>query len=239
MNKRTDGAAGPVGDAPREYSSPACYLHEFESTEGSAPPAGAASPQPGTWEEIRQWRKRTREELIARRLELPSHMRRAKGQQALQRLVESVDLRQFATIGIYWPMRGEIDARSLARKHLDAGGHVGLPVVVTRGAPVEFWKWRPGTKMRPGLWDIPIPEEREVLQPEALIVPLVGFDAAGYRLGYGGGYYDRTLAAAKTRPYCIGLGYAEAHLNTIYPQPHDIPMNIIVTDRLVTRRDET
>jgi 5,10-methenyltetrahydrofolate synthetase len=71
---------------------------------------------------------------------------------------------------------------------------------------------------------------REVLTPDACIVPLVGFDGEQYRLGYGGGYYDRTLAALARRPFCVGLGYAEARLSSIFPQRHDIPMNIIVTD---------
>jgi 5-formyltetrahydrofolate cyclo-ligase len=104
-----------------------------------------------------------------------------------------------------------------------------LPVVVQPGAPVEFWSWTEGAPMRRGIWNIPIPEERVLLQPGLLLVPLVGFDAAGYRLGYGGGYYDRTLAAARQRPHCVGLGYADSHLDSIYPQPHDIPMHKIVT----------
>jgi 5,10-methenyltetrahydrofolate synthetase len=66
-----------------------------------------------------------------------------------------------------------------------------------------------------------------------LVIPLVGFDAAGFRLGYGGGYYDRTLASLAPRPYCIGVGYDDAVLETIYPQPHDIPMNLIVTAQRV------
>ena len=82
--------------------------------------------------------------------------------------------------------------------------------------------------MNRGLWDIPIPVEREIVHPDALIVPLVGFDSACYRLGYGGGYYDRTLVAATKRPFCVGLG-------TIYPQMHDIPLDAIVTDRLLIR----
>jgi 5-formyltetrahydrofolate cyclo-ligase len=68
-----------------------------------------------------------------------------------------------------------------------------------------------------------------------LVIPLVGYDAAGYRLGYGGGYYDRTLAALMPRPFCIGVGYDDAELATIYPQPHDLPMNLIVTERRVLR----
>ena len=162
-------------------------------------------------------------------------MRRERGQRAKLRLTEAVDFKPFTTLGIYWPIRGEIDVRDIARKHVERGGDVALPVVVTRGAPVEFWKWQPGVQMTRGLWNIPIPAERVVLNPDVLIIPLVGFDAAGYRLGYGGGYYDRTIAAATRRPFCIGLGYAAANLATIYPQPHDIPMNLIATERLIQR----
>ena len=89
--------------------------------------------------------------------------------------------------------------------------------------------------MQTGIWNIPIPKERDVLMPDAVIVPLVGFDGSRYRLGYGGGYFDRTLAAAVPRPYAIGLDYADSVLQTIYPQPHDIPMNLIVTDQSINR----
>ena len=85
-------------------------------------------------------------------------------------------------------------------------------------------------RMQRGLWNIPIPREREVVTPEALLVPMVGFDRARYRLGYGGGYYDRTLAAAVPRPHTIGVAYADSELATIHPQSHDIPLNLIVTD---------
>jgi 5-formyltetrahydrofolate cyclo-ligase len=87
--------------------------------------------------------------------------------------------------------------------------------------------------MKRGFWNIPIPAERRVVIPSVLLIPLVGYDAAGYRLGYGGGYYDRTLAAAKARPLCVGVGHDEAELATIYPQPHDMPMSLIVTQRRV------
>ena len=211
-----DRSAEAVGS----YSSPACYLHEFDTgTTGMT-----------SWEEIRDWRKQTRRLLIANRLAWSVNERRGRGDKAQQRLLDSCDLRQYTILGIYWPMRGEIDIRNLACGHIDAGGMVGLPVVVEKSAPVEFWQWSPGMKMRPGVWNIPVPVERVVLTPDALIVPLVGFDGSRYRLGYGGGYYDRTIAAAAKRPFCIGLGYAESGLNTIYPQPHDMPMDLIVTD---------
>ena len=84
--------------------------------------------------------------------------------------------------------------------------------------------------MARGIWNIPIPAERVVVEPTALLVPLVGFDREHYRLGYGGGYYDRTLGAKSPRPYAIGVGYESGRLATIHPQPHDIPMDAIVTE---------
>ncbi len=110
---------------------------------------------------------------------------------------------------------------------------MALPVIVKKSAPVEFWSWHPGMPMQKGIWDIPTPREREVLTPDALLVPLVGFDDRGFRLGYGGGYFDRTLAAASRRPFAIGVGYEDSRLETIYPQAHDIAMNLIVTERCV------
>jgi 5,10-methenyltetrahydrofolate synthetase len=206
---------------PRSYSSPACFMHELDERTGEMK----------TWNEIRPWRKQTREALISGRLALGVSKLQAKGAEAKQKLLAAVDLRKYPTLGLYWSMRGEIDVRDIARQHIEAGGTVGLPVVVEKAAPVEFWLWRPGMGMKRGVWNIPIPVKREVVTPDALIVPLVGFDEERYRLGYGGGYYDRTIASMARRPFCVGLGYAEGKLPTIYPQPHDIPMNLIVTDQ--------
>ncbi|HUL48067.1 MAG TPA: 5-formyltetrahydrofolate cyclo-ligase [Steroidobacteraceae bacterium] len=171
-----------------------------------------------------------RQALIGRRLSLDGALRKERGERAKRHLLAALDLRTFGTLGVYWPVRGEIDVRDLAVEHLKNGGRVALPVVVTKSAPVEFWSWRPEMPMSRGIWNIPIPEQREVLDPEALIVPLVGFDPQRFRLGYGGGYYDRTIAAAARRPYCVGLGFEDARLACIFPQPHDQPMDLIVTD---------
>jgi 5-formyltetrahydrofolate cyclo-ligase len=200
-------------------------MHEFDERR-----AGSSATMK-TWPEIRDWRKQTRESLIASRLAMTVNARIAKGERAKKNLLAAVDLKQYPTLGIYWPMRGEMDVRDIARRHIEAGGTVGLPVVVEKAAPVEFWKWQPGTGMRRGVWNIPVPMTREVVMPDALIVPLVGFDKERYRLGYGGGYYDRTIASMAKRPFCVGLGFVEAELPTIFPQAHDIPMNLIITDR--------
>jgi 5-formyltetrahydrofolate cyclo-ligase len=196
-------------------------MHELDE------PTGAEK----SWPEIRDWRKKTRETLIAGRLALGVSKLQAKGALAKEKMLAAVDLKKYPTLGLYWSMRGEIDVKDIARRHIEAGGTVGLPVVVEKGAPVEFWQWRPGMGMKRGVWNIPIPVKREVVIPDALVVPLVGFDDRSYRLGYGGGYYDRTIASMACRPYCVGLGYEEAKLPTIYPQPHDIPMHLIVTDQ--------
>jgi 5-formyltetrahydrofolate cyclo-ligase len=194
------------------------------------------TPEPSaTWEEIRHWRKRKREELIQRRMALSVDTRQALCERAMGQLAQAVDLKDYQVLGFCWPMRGEFDVRSLAKRHLAMGGDAAIPVVVERSAPVEFWRWQPGAAMTKGIWDIPIPNERTVVMPDAVLVPLVGFDPCGFRLGYGGGYFDRTLAAARPRPYAIGLGYEDSVLPTIFPQPHDIPMDLIVTDRGIHR----
>jgi 5-formyltetrahydrofolate cyclo-ligase len=191
--------------------------------------------QPESWEQIKRWRKQKRAELLAHRTALSVEARHEIAERARALLQKTVDLGAYRVLGFCWAIKGEIDVRRIAEHHLACGGEVALPVMVQKSAPVEFWRWHPGSPMTTGIWNIPIPKERDVLTLDAVIVPLVGFDARGYRLGYGGGYFDRTLAAAARRPLAIGLGYADSALPTIYPQPHDIPMNLIVTDRAVHR----
>jgi 5-formyltetrahydrofolate cyclo-ligase len=213
-----------------QYSSPACLMHEVERL---------APPKSQGWEDIKAWRKQQREALIKARVQDPNERQLRSAPILAQLEAELHALRSNAlaakrppiVLGIYWPFRGEIDVRELAHRHIEAGGLVALPVVVEKNAPVEFWRWRPEVPMARGLFNIPVPGEREVLVPELLIVPLVGFDRAGYRLGYGSGYYDRTLAASEPRPRTLAIAFAESELETIYPQPHDIPMSRIITDR--------
>ena len=138
-------------------------------------------------------------------------------------------------IGFYWPFKGEYDPRALARSLRDRGARLCLPVVVERARPLAFREWWPGMRMAPGVWDIPVPDEGDWVLPEVLLVPLLGFDGAGYRLGYGGGYYDRTLAAMPAKPLAIGIGYELLRLETIHPRPHDVPMDLSATERQAVR----
>jgi len=214
-------------DNDESVSSPPCLMHEF--ADQLLPPVN------DDWPAVRTFRKAKRAERLARRTALSFHDRQAYAESLTAHLLTAVDLNAYAVLAFYWPIRGELDLRSIAQRHVEAGCSVALPVVVAKNSPVEFWQWELTSAMQRGLWNIPVPAERRVVVPDALLIPLLGYDAAGYRLGYGGGYYDRTLAALKPKPLCIGVGYDESSLETIHPQPHDIPMDLIVTERRVLR----
>lgn len=188
-----------------------------------------------SWEEIRVWRRERRAELIARRQTVPQRERERLQPLIAEHLERAALGLENALIGFYWPFRGEIGMHALVRRLVGQGARAALPVVVEKKRPLEFWAWRPGAPLERGVWDIPVPTVREVVQPTALLVPLVGFDAEGYRLGHGGGYYDRTLAAMRRKPLAIGIGFAFGRLETIHPQPHDIPMDVIVTEAGLSR----
>jgi len=209
-------------------SSPACLMHEF---------AAELLPRPGgqgpDWPAVQAFRKAQRTELLERRRALDVDERKRYAKALTERLLAAVDLRPFAVLGFYWPIRGELDLRGIARSHIEAGGGAGLPVVVAKSEPVEFWSWEPASAMQRGFWNIPVPQARRCVTPDVLVIPLVGYDAEGFRLGYGGGFYDRTLAALAPRPFCIGVGFDDSQLPTIHPQPHDIPMDVIVTEQRV------
>jgi len=142
-------------------------------------------------------------------------------------------------VGCYWPFRREPDCMPFIRSIFEAGGQVALPVVAGRGQPLLFRVWDETTKMQSGPWNILEPAEGAPVVPSALVVPLVGFDGEGFRLGYGAGYYDATLAALMPRPFTVGVGFEFSLLETIFPQPHDAPLDVIVTEARVRTYRET
>jgi len=140
-------------------------------------------------------------------------------------------------LALCWPYKNEYDARYLARRLRDRGAKTVLPVVVAPKTPLVFREWHPGVKLVPGVYDIPYPVDSAELLPDYVLLPMNGFDEAGYRLGYGGGFFDRTLASLSRRPTVIGVTFELAKIATIYPQSYDIPMDYVVTERGIYRRD--
>lgn len=188
-------------------------------------------------EELAAWRKALRGRLVGARSALDAT--------TLSRLRESIDLhleRGFpglarGVVAFCWPHQGEYDARFLAHVLRGNGAVTALPVVVAPRTPLVFREWHPGVPLASGALGIPFPADSREVAPDSVLVPLVGFDDAGYRLGYGGGYFDRTLAALPRKPVVIGVGYESAHLESIQPQAYDVPMDWIVTERGIYRRD--
>ena len=186
---------------------------------------------------LRAWRRTERERLIAVRAALSpgtldSWRRRIDGY-----LERSFPGLARCRLAFCWPIRGEYDARHLARTLRTRGALTALPVVVAPKTPLIFREWHPGIVLAKGPLDIPYPANSQQLTPDAVLLPMNGWDAQGYRLGYGGGFFDRTLAALAKKPLTIGISYEMAKLDTICPQAWDLPMDYVVTERGVYRRD--
>ena len=175
-------------------------------------------------------RRDQRAALLARRQAVPLAQRRAWDARITERLLRAFPVRAPLIVAFYWPMRGEFDPRFVIRAWRQAGARAVLPVVRARNTPLEFREWWPGVPTRRGVYALPEPQGSATLRPDVLLIPPVGFDAAGYRLGYGGGFYDRTLAAMDPPPLKIGVGYELSRMDSIGPLPHDIPMDILVTE---------
>jgi 5,10-methenyltetrahydrofolate synthetase len=136
-----------------------------------------------------------------------------------------------------WPYKNEYDVRHLAAALRRRGATTAMPVVVAPKTPLIFREWHPGVKLADGPLGIPYPIDSREVRPDHVLLPMLGWDAQGYRLGYGGGFFDRTLASLARRPRVIGLAYEQAYMQTIQPQPHDIPVDFVVTERGVYRRE--
>jgi len=188
-------------------------------------------------DQLKAWRKSERTRLIA--------LRAALDAATLERFRLRMDahlLRSFpglatARVALCWPIKGEYDGRHLARTLRERGALTALPVVVAPKQPLIFREWHPGTELASGPLDIPYPANSPEVVPNAVLLPMNGWDQAGYRLGYGGGFFDRTLAGLPKKPAVVGVTYELAKMDTIHPQSWDIPVDWIVTERGVYRRD--
>lgn len=181
-------------------------------------------------EDFKQWRTAERARLLALRQGMPGAERREKADTITRLLIQGFAVLRHGTVGYCWPFKGEPDPRFAIRHLREHGARSALPVVVAKQAPLEFREWWPGVATSRGVFDLPVPEGTEVVRPDALLVPPVGFDAGGYRLGYGGGYFDRTLASMQPQPLAIAVAFEICRMPTIHPEAHDIPMDFIVTE---------
>ena len=209
---------------PRDYASPACMAGQiapdyFDPL--AVDPVAAA--------DAARWRKGVRAQLLVARTARDAAATDAAIADQLDRvLADRFGGAQDMILAAYWPIRGEPDLRPwMARQ---TGLRLALPVVVAPDQPLIFRPWSPDAPMRPGRWNIPEPDTDAQVVPQIILAPTVGWDAGRFRLGYGGGFYDRTLAALRPRPYAIGIGLDSGRLPTIYPQPHDAALDLIVTE---------
>ncbi|MDW6020191.1 5-formyltetrahydrofolate cyclo-ligase [Mesorhizobium sp. BAC0120] len=177
-----------------------------------------------------RWRKAERERLIAARLAVPPEERARMSTTIAAGLDVLIGDPKGRVVTLYWPFRGEPDLRGWLASIVERGATAALPVVIEKGRPLAMRAYRPGDRLEKGVWNIPVPADGASVLPDVVISPLVGFDPQNYRLGYGGGFFDRTLAELPKKPLVIGVGYALQAIATIHPQPHDIPMDRIVTE---------
>lgn len=170
-----------------------------------------------------------RRELLAKRAGMPDAVRR-QADAAIAAALDALLSRFEGMLGFYWPIQHEFDARPVVAAWLAASPRrrAVLPVVIKRATPLKFRHWDPTTPMQPAGFGTSVPASGEWLIPDALLVPLVGFDQQRYRLGYGGGYYDRTMAALPQRPDTTGIGYRVCALDSIEPQSYDLQLDRLI-----------
>lgn len=193
------------------------------------PPSAEHSP------DHRGFRAALRREKLAARLALDPAAHAALSAALEQHLAALLLPLAPQTLAFCAPVRGEFDARPLASRLIEQGWRAAMPVVTAVDAPMSFRAWTPSSTMGADRYGIPIPADGAAVIPDIVLLPLVAFDAQGFRLGYGGGYFDRTLAAMVPRPQAIGVGFELARVADIRPEAHDIGLDAVVTERGVLR----
>ncbi|MDO5653645.1 MAG: 5-formyltetrahydrofolate cyclo-ligase [Brachymonas sp.] len=181
-------------------------------------------------------KKALREQLLAQRMGLRNRLELSERLQSVMRmwLLRRTD----TVIGAYWPIKGEFDPLPALHRWKEDGEllerqqlrRIGLPVVNKEHKTLAFHAWYPGCPTEEDAYGIPKPKDTEVIVPTLLFVPCVGYGPGGYRLGYGGGFYDRTLATLQPHPYTVGLGFAQGFIPDLLPEPHDVPLDAILNE---------
>jgi 5,10-methenyltetrahydrofolate synthetase len=180
--------------------------------------------------DIAAWRRETRARLIDARQRIPPDEHEHASLAIESFLEQTLEGFPAQILSAYLPYKGEVDLRRVLHRLKEKGWTTALPAVVQRGLPLEFLRWTREAEMEAGVFGIPIPRVHDVVFPSVIILPLVAFDTQNYRLGYGAGYFDITLASLEPRPLTIGIGFEMSRLETIYPLPTDIPLDFIITE---------
>jgi 5-formyltetrahydrofolate cyclo-ligase len=189
--------------------------------------------------DIQAWRKQERRRLIEMRKDIPSSEREKSTRSMavfLDQLLPQVSGR---SIGLFWPFLGEPDLRGWMSAATARGAICGLPVVTGRRQPLIFRSWRIGQDLERGMWNIPAPTYGERFIPDIIVVPVVGFDGGCFRLGYGGGFLNRTLADLRSSRFVIGVGFEAQMIESIHPLSNDIPLDAIITETAIRHRETT
>ena len=171
-----------------------------------------------------------------RRSGIHSGVRAEAARAAAAHFLSGVAIRPGEIVAAYWPIRDELDCRLLLTRLVDSGQPVCLPVVVGDGLPLELRLWEEGAPLYPsGFGTLAPAETAPIVEPDLIIMPLLGFDKHGTRLGYGGGYYDRTLGMLSRQPRLVGYAFAVQEIEHVPREPHDVPLDAVVTEAGITR----
>jgi 5-formyltetrahydrofolate cyclo-ligase len=166
-----------------------------------------------------------------KRAAIYSNLRADAARAAAEHFHASVKLAPGDVVAVYWPIRDELDCRPVLTRLVDAGQPVCLPVVLGDGLPLELRLWEEGAPLFPsGFGTLAPAETAPIVEPDVIVMPLLGFDKHGTRLGYGGGYYDRTLAMLSSPPRLIGYAFAGQEVDHVPRDAHDIPLDAVVTE---------
>lgn len=210
-----------------------CFAHELALTD-----RGYVTFDPAAARDAARWRKAERARLIAERLAVPAEERARLAAEVAAALDSLIAFRPGLVVAAYYPAAGEPDLRSWIASARRRGARIALPMPDGAQGRPAFREWAAGGDLAGSRWHVPVPAAGSIVLPDVVVAPFVGFDRECHRLGRGDGFYDRFLAAADRRPLSIAVGRPDAEVPTIFPQPHDVAMDVVVAGGRVLKRPD-
>jgi len=190
--------------------------------------------------EIERAKHELRQQAHAKRAALSPSFRYEAAIGAAETFTASVPIKSGQVISLYWGIRDELSTEPLLIQLMDEGHQVCLPVVMGKAQPLEFRLWKEGEPLEPSGFGTLAPSQyAPKVEPDVLVMPLLGFDANGMRLGYGGGYYDRSVAGIKKPTLLVGYAFADQEFDQLAFNKHDMPLDMVVTEAGVRRFEKS